>query len=78
MKEGDRIIFLKNIEEAANGEHPDYILAMKDQFGTLAEQRKFDIDGAQSNEWWTVFWDGWERASFAAQINVDFKINDKC
>jgi hypothetical protein len=74
MKEGDRIIFLQDITESANEEHPDYILAMKDQFGTLSEQRKRDMDGAYSNEWWNVYWDGWKAASFAAQINVDFKL----
>ena len=40
MKTGDRILFLKDITENANGDHPDYILAMRDQFGTLSEQRK--------------------------------------
>lgn len=74
MKEGDRIIFLKDIEENASEEHPDYILAKKDHFGTLSKQRKFDIDGTQSNEWWEVYWDDWPSASFAAQINVDFKL----
>ena len=74
MKSGDRIVFLKDITENANGDHPDYIFAKKEQFGTLSEQRKSDLNGAYSNEWWSVYWDGWKNASFAAQVNIDFKL----
>lgn len=71
------IIFLRDITEDANEEHPEYILAKKDQKGTIKEQRKFSIDGSQSNEWYDVYWEGWPYNSFAAQINVDFKIIEK-
>ena len=73
-KEGDRIIFLTSIYESTEGEQPVYILAKKGDGGKIVEQRKFDINGSQSNDWYTVFWDGWGYASFAAQINVDFKL----
>jgi len=74
FEKGIPIIFLKEITEDATGDHPDYLLAKKGQKGTIDYQRKFSIDGSQSNEWYNVYWEGWKSASFAAQINVEFKI----
>jgi len=65
-KKGDRIIFLTDITEDATGDHPDYILAKKDQFGTINEK--------ENDGWYSVYWDGWKKAAFAAEINVDFKL----
>lgn len=66
-KKGDRIVFLKDIEEAATGDHPDYQLAIKGQGGTI------EVAG-RTDGWYSVYWDGWKSAAFAAQIDVDFKV----
>ena len=67
MEKGDRIVFLKDITEVANGDHPDFQLAIKGQEGTINEKGRSETD-----MWYSVYWDGWKSASFLAELNVDF------
>lgn len=75
-KEGDRIVFLKDIYENTTGDHPMYHLASKDQEGTIKKKVKHNSYGTVAPDWYSIFWDGWKQASFIAQINVDFKLKE--
>ena len=61
MKKGDRINFLKPVYEPADGDHPQFILCAKGDFGTV--ERVFS-DGSVM-----CFWDRWTKESFECKAD---------
>jgi hypothetical protein len=61
-KKGDRIRFLKELTQDANGETPAVIFCRKGDLGTV--EGKSEFTGRYS-----VFWDGWKHAAFYCDRN---------
>lgn len=80
---GTRIRFKHTITEDACGDHPEFILAKKDTYGTVTGYKSESLKAVQLKAGWPaqnydVTWDGFTKSGFYAAEGEDFEVCPTC